>query len=350
MREQPSNSSQEFSSAFTDQETRRLRALETLNILDTQPEELFDRHTRLIQRLTGAPMACFSLVDSQRIWYKSCQGIELSEVPRPQSFCSHVISQTDSQRNLEQDLFIIEDTLNNPGTDISFAPLQQNHPTPRFYAGHAIRDKDNYCIGVLSLLDYEPREFSEHEADILRHVAELVEYDIHLSQQATMDSLTGLSNLRGFKNAACHILALCDRSQCEATLLCFDLPNLASINATHGHEAGNLALNAFAKLLHDTFRACDVISRVEPSHFAVLLSHGDNVDILMPIRRFLNKLAEFNTAVQSPQMICADISYLHYQQDKHQSITEMLTTGSQHTQVSNEDIMNSSPTFAPLPS
>ena len=346
MRQQPVDSKAQLSSNFTDDaEARRMRALETLNILDTPREELFDRHTRLIQRLTGAPIACFSLVDTQRVWYKSTQGVELNETPRGQSFCDYVISQHNQERNL----FIIGDTLSNPNADTTFAPLQSNHPAPRFYAGVAIRDKDGYGIGVLSLMDYEPRQLSDHEADILQHIAELVEYDIRLAQQATMDPLTSLSNMRGFQNAACHILALCDRSQCEATLLCFDLSNLAAINSTHGHEAGNLALNAFGKLLHDTFRACDVISRIESSHFAVLLSHGDNVDILMPIRRFLQKLAEFNAAVQSPQMIRANISYLHYQQDSHKSITELLAARDQHTQVSNDDIMNTSPVFEPLP-
>lgn len=65
-----------------DLEHRRIRALETLNILDTPKEELFDRHTRLIQRVLNTPIAWFSLIDENRVCYKSSQGILLDDTPR----------------------------------------------------------------------------------------------------------------------------------------------------------------------------------------------------------------------------------------------------------------------------
>jgi hypothetical protein len=67
-------------------ETTRLGTLRSLNILDTSAEERFDRLTRLAKRLFGVPIALISLVDADRQWFKSCQGLSATETPRDVSF------------------------------------------------------------------------------------------------------------------------------------------------------------------------------------------------------------------------------------------------------------------------
>ena len=57
------------------EEARRLAALRELGVLDTPPEERFDRVTRLARRLFSVPIALVSLVDSERQWFKSIQGL-----------------------------------------------------------------------------------------------------------------------------------------------------------------------------------------------------------------------------------------------------------------------------------
>ena len=74
------------------QETARLRTLEDLDILDSPNEEAFDRITRLARRLFDVPIAIVSFIDGHRQWYKSCQGLERSEVPREDSFCRYVMA------------------------------------------------------------------------------------------------------------------------------------------------------------------------------------------------------------------------------------------------------------------
>lgn len=74
-------------------ETQRLRSLTTLCILDTLPEERFDRITRLACRAFGVPIALVSLVDRERQWFKSKQGLNACETPREVSFCGHAILQ-----------------------------------------------------------------------------------------------------------------------------------------------------------------------------------------------------------------------------------------------------------------
>src|ERR1700748_1895086 len=82
-------------------EERRLAALHALNLLDTEPEERFDRITRLAQRVFGTSAATFSLIDADRQWFKSEVGAAGKEDPRDISFCAHAI--------LEPDTTVIED-------------------------------------------------------------------------------------------------------------------------------------------------------------------------------------------------------------------------------------------------
>lgn len=72
-------------------ELARLETLRSLAILDTPPEERFDRLTRMAKRLFGAPIALVSLVDENRQWFKSCIGLDVDQTQRDISFCGHAI-------------------------------------------------------------------------------------------------------------------------------------------------------------------------------------------------------------------------------------------------------------------
>ena len=106
-------------------EAQRLEALRALSILDTLPEERFDRLTRLAKRLFGVPIALVSLVDDHRQWFKSRQGLEVSETPRDISFCGHAV--------LGDDIFLVTDA----SKDERFFdnPLVTDDPHIRFYDG-----------------------------------------------------------------------------------------------------------------------------------------------------------------------------------------------------------------------
>lgn len=77
--------------AYPDNEISRLCTLRSLNLLDTSPEERFDRLTRLAKHLFSVPIALISLVDENRQWFKSCQGLDVHETSRDVSFCGHTI-------------------------------------------------------------------------------------------------------------------------------------------------------------------------------------------------------------------------------------------------------------------
>lgn len=150
------------------QELERLEALSTLRLLDTPPEERFDRITRLAAAHFGVPIALVSLIDERRQWFKSCLGLEVSETAREIAFCEHAIQQSDT--------FIIEDAT----LDDRFAanPLVTGAPGIRFYAGHPITAPNGHRLGTLCVIDTKPRKFGNQEASLLRDYAHVVEEEI----------------------------------------------------------------------------------------------------------------------------------------------------------------------------
>ncbi len=74
-------------------ETERQQALESLDVLDTPADPYLDALTRLARDLFGVKTALISLIDNERQWFKSRQGLEVAETPRAVSFCAHAILQ-----------------------------------------------------------------------------------------------------------------------------------------------------------------------------------------------------------------------------------------------------------------
>ena len=137
-------------------ETVRLNALHELKILDTPAEEAFDDLTRLVAYICGTPTALITLLDSDRLWFKSKVGLEALETRRDVAFCAHAI--------IEPDILVVRDAY----TDVRFAnnPLVTKDPKIRFYAGAPLTTPDGLALGTLCVIDYIPRDltFDQHEA------------------------------------------------------------------------------------------------------------------------------------------------------------------------------------------
>lgn len=136
-------------------EQERLSTLKSLTIFDSAPDERFDRLTRIAIKLFDVPVALVSIVDKNRQWFKSCQGLDITETPRDLSFCGHAI--------LGDGAFVVEDT----HEDDRFVdnPLLIGQKHIRFYAGYPIRYLDGSKLGTLCIKDVEPRHFSEDATD-----------------------------------------------------------------------------------------------------------------------------------------------------------------------------------------
>ncbi len=149
-------------------EATRLEALRDLNILDTPAEERFDRITRVAMRHFGVPMALVSLVDADRQWFKSRQGLDALETPRDISFCGHAI--------LADEILYVPNALD----DARFAdnPFVTDSPNVRFYAGAPLHAPTGECIGTLCIIDYKPRTFTAVDMTILRDLADCAESEL----------------------------------------------------------------------------------------------------------------------------------------------------------------------------
>lgn len=265
-------------------EQERLAALRKLKILDTDPEERFDRITRIAQKLFGVPIALISLVDKDRQWFKSCQGLGTSETSRDVSFCGHSI--------LGSETMLVEDARSDPRFHDN--PLVTGEPNIRFYAGHPLTLANQYRLGTLCLIDTRPRQLSPEELELLHDLAQIVEDELASIQIATQDELTGLSNRRGFEVLAEEVLSLCHRLQRHASLLFFDLDNFKEINDSYGHNEGDLALRRFSQSLQDCFRESDVIARLGGDEFVVLLTDNKRPDCKQFLQRLDRQLARYN--------------------------------------------------------
>ena len=153
-------------------EPARLVSLRALDLLDTEPEERFDRITRVATALFNVPMATITLVDERRQWFKSCQGTAGREDPRDASFCAHVVS--------NEEPMVVVDTLG----DERFAdnPLVLGGPRIRFYAGYPLTLDDGSCVGTLCLLDTRPRTFEGLDLKQLRDLALIVVEQFQVSK------------------------------------------------------------------------------------------------------------------------------------------------------------------------
>lgn len=158
-------------------EAERLSALCGLHLLDTPPDDRFDRITRTVQRLFGVPIALVTLVDSHRQWFKSSLGLGAAETPRDISFCGHAI--------LQEAPFIIEDAAADP----RFAdnPLVTGAPHIRFYAGIPIHESRGWRVGTLCMIDRVPRTLTDEDIAAFADLARWTETELNLYtlQQAT---------------------------------------------------------------------------------------------------------------------------------------------------------------------
>ena len=183
-------------------EAERIARLQSLAILDTEPEAMFDALTRLASEACGVPIALISLVDSERQWFKSNIGLpETIQTPRDVSFCSQAI--------LAPEIMEVNDALTDPR--FADSPLVTGDPDIRFYAGAPITVSGGLRVGTLCVIDRAPKKLSVHQLGMLRQLAvavaqalEFRERSIH-SLEAARQSELALQKLYTSSPAMLHV-------------------------------------------------------------------------------------------------------------------------------------------------
>lgn len=266
-------------------EPLRLQSLRATNQLDTPLEQRFERITRLAQRVLQAPIAAISLVDADRQWFKSIQGLNVSETSRAISFCGHT--------TLQSEPLVVRDARQDPR--FSDNPLVSGAPHIVFYAGCPIRASDGTNIASLCVIDHQPRVMTHEDLQVLRDLASLAEAELAAGMQSAaqrelieqvdaakrqpqVDPLTRIWNRDSIFELLHTEVERAKRAGGGVGVIMADIDHFKRINDTRGHAAGDEVLRQAAKRMLGAIREVDALGRYGGEEFMVVLGGCENVD------------------------------------------------------------------------
>jgi GGDEF domain-containing protein len=301
-------------------ERQRLATLRSLNLLDTPPEERFDRITRLARSLFDVPIALVSLIDADRQWFKSNQGLSACETGRDVSFCGHTI--------LQDGLMVVRNALDDARFHDN--PLVTRDPNIRFYAGYPLSAPDGSKLGSLCIIDHEPREMSPEQLRSLQTLGQVIESELVALNLSINDKLTGLANHRGFLEIGGHTFALARRLGHTLQLLWL------RAEPQWGRKAGDAMFDRMlvevSQSLLTSFADCDLIARVDEYDFAVLLSRKEPTTHEPALDRLEGLIHQFNDQRPAGLKIAATAALVTYSRAVHQSLEDLIADAErQHT-------------------
>ncbi len=260
----------------------RLTALHDLGVLDTDPEEEFDRLTALTAELLDAPVSTITLIDHDRQFWKSAYGItgswaEARETPLSHSLCQEPVTTgrplvlSDLRRDAERaDCLAL--------TDLDVVA----------YAGMPLVLADGFAVGALCAIDHEPHEWAERDLRILSDLAHAVSSMLNLrralNQQMLHDQLTGLPNRALTVSYGEQLSSAEDTGDLLA--LAIGIDHLGSLTEVHGVVQGDQLINLLARRIAHQLSIEDVLGRLQNDVFAVLrprmLDHAEAMELAAP--------------------------------------------------------------------
>ena len=263
-------------------EEQRLRNLYDLKLLDTPAEERFERITRLVREFFEVPIALITLIDKERQWFKSSQGLDVPETPRSTSFCSYTI--------LEERLMLIHDTRQ----DERFMdnPLVIHEPHTRFYAGYPLHTPDGNPVGSLCIMDRHPRRLDLPQRMALKDFAAIAEDELmavkasqvqrdlleemdRLQLKSMVDPLTRAWNRGAITDILEREAARARRDETPVSVSLLDLDHFKKVNDTYGHPVGDIVLQQMADRVRRAIRNYDGFGRYGGEEFLLVLPGCD---------------------------------------------------------------------------
>jgi diguanylate cyclase (GGDEF)-like protein len=231
-----------------------------------------------------APIAAISLVDTDRQWFKSIQGLNISETSRAVSFCGHTI--------LQDEPMVVPDARRDPR--FSDNPLVRGAPNIVFYAGCPIRANDGTNIASLCIIDHQPRAMSHEDLQILRDLASMAEAELVAGmqnaaqqeimeqmdatrRQAQVDPLTRIWNRAAIFERLHAEVSRANRDGGGVGVIMADIDHFKPINDTRGHAAGDEVLRQAAKRMLGAIREVDAVGRYGGEEFLVVLGGCEEV-------------------------------------------------------------------------
>lgn len=290
-------------------EKERLACLRDLKILDTPIEQRFERLTRIVCRALDVPIAAISLVDEQRQWFKSIQGLNCSQTSRDVAFCSHTI--------LQNEVMIVPDALEDPR--FCENPLVLEDPFIRFYAGFPLTIGDNFRIGTLCAIDQKPRTFSDSQTIVFKDLAEMIQSELSnieltethqilindlkdAERAALIDGLTRLWNRVGAEKLMDREWSAASRNQSEISIAMVDVDNFKAINDEYGHCVGDEVLKHLSQVIQTTLRPYDVVARWGGDEFLILMPGCETQNLYRTLERIKIAIDEMPAQTEAGEL------------------------------------------------
>ena len=266
-------------------ESARLAALRSYCVLDTGREARFDDLTRLAASICETPVSLLTLVDFDRLFFKSSFGMDIRDLPRG-GFCDQAIFQ--------RDVFQVPDASRDPL--FRDHPLVVGAPRVRFYAGAPLVTRQDLALGSLCVIDFVPRSLQPRQAEMLRTLAGQAMVQLDLTLQAMRDPLTGLYNRRQMEESLHREILRARRVGATVGVMAIDVDNFKRINDTLGHEAGDAALHGIAAELALCVREEDIACRTGGEEFLIILPGTAEESLLQRAEAVRRRIEESSVA------------------------------------------------------
>lgn len=232
-------------------------------------------------RLASARIGVFTLVEEITVFFKShlgehAAGVSLGRPHRDFWFCSHVVATGEPV------------TVADARLDDRFSRLAivTSEPGIRAYCGVPVRGPGGQNVGVLGVFDVEPREFTSAEQRALVALAHLIEAELSALPHPNTDALTGMLNSRAFHRIGNRLLEFGDARDEPSAIARIDVAGLGAINQELGFDEGDRVLVDTARLIASAVRGSDLVGRIGPDEFGVLLLGADEADANVVLGRF----------------------------------------------------------------
>lgn len=285
-------------------EEYRLGVVSQLATMRSKDNVRFDIILKALKAVLNFPIMFISIVDKDIVWFKSMIGLDIVEIPRHYSFCTHTIKRTDN--------LVIPDTLNSE--NFSNHPLVHSSPNIRFYAGIPII-VENQAVGTISILDYQPRNFLLNELELLHHFSHWakteLEYQLKILNMPNCASCSIIDiseenkekytdiTTNIWSRVACYQILkrkfrrflIQPKSERKAiSLILCDIDNFNTISNQYDYKIIDEILKYISSNLNNIIRINDSIGRYSNSEFAIIMQDCDleeSIKICERIRKFL---------------------------------------------------------------
>lgn len=269
------------------EDSQRLDVLRSTTLLDSPPEEAFDRFTRLVGNILHAPVALISLVDKDRQFFKSQAGLpepyaSQRETPLSHSFCQHLL--------ISSQPLVVADARDHP--------LLQNNLAIRdlkviAYLGVPLQTLDGKTLGSLCAIDGKSREWTDDEIKILRDLGVWVmtEIELRLLARGCLANYLELRDAESHRDELAHMLVHDLRNPLTSLLLGLEVvqtnPSLDE-RAKHQLDMARQSGESLLRMIGDILD----VHKAEAGKLSLFLSQVRPRDLIQNACALLTQLAQ----------------------------------------------------------